>query len=424
MARTQSLTMHNVASETKMGSTEPPERMPKFWDGMSFPAWRRLVTKNHFRLAARYWSALPLITALSLFHSAYRLWQWVVVGWRIKRKIDSPPLFILGHWRSGTTLLHELLVLDQRHTFPTTYECFAPNHFVLTEWAGTRLFAFLVPRRRPMDNMAAGWHRPQEDEFALCNLGVPSPYLTIAFPNEPPQDQEYWTLEGVAPEAVARWKKVFLRFLQEINHRAGRRKRIVLKSPPHTGRVKILLEMFPDAKFVHIVRNPFVIFPSTVHLWKTLYAAQGLQQPNFAGLEEYVFANLTRMYERFENDRQRIPPGNFSEIRYEDLVREPVDSIRRVYDELGLAGFDEALPALEAFVSSMKGYQPNKYRELAPAVREQIARRWRGYIERYGYAPQPSGGPRDEPSSMREESSGVRSHRGAGAARGATIDAS
>ena len=121
---------------------------------------------------------------------------------------------------------------------------------MITESAGTKLLAYMLPSRRPMDNMAAGWHRPQEDEFALCNLGLPSPYLTIAFPNEPPQDQEYWTLEHVPADDLRQWKKIFYRFLQYIDKRTKQPQRIVLKSPPHTGRVKVLLEMFPDAKFV------------------------------------------------------------------------------------------------------------------------------------------------------------------------------
>jgi hypothetical protein len=360
--------------------------MPMFWDGMNFPAWIRLLAKNHCRLSWQYWYMLPTVTAYSLFHSAYRGWQWIVVGWLVRKKIDHPPIFILGHWRSGTTLLHELLVLDERHTYPTTYECFAPNHFLVTEYVGARLLGFLLPKRRPMDNMAAGWYRPQEDEFALCNLGLPSPYLTIAFPNEPPQDQEFLTLEHVPPAELARWKRKFLRFLCEINHRAKRRKRIVLKSPPHTGRVKVLLELFPDAKFVHIVRDPFVVFPSTVHLWKTLYSTQGMQKPRFEGLEEHVFLIFEQMYERFEKDRQQIPPANICEIRYEDLVADPIEGVRRIYQELGLGGFDEARPALERFVAGTKGYETNKYRELAPELRSQIADRWRGYIEKYGYS--------------------------------------
>lgn len=362
-----------------------------FWDGMNFPAWVRLLVKNRFRLGWQWWYMLPMVTAFSLFHSAYRLWQWILMGWWLKKELNYPPLFILGHWRSGTTLLHELLVLDKRHTYPTTYECFAPNHFVVTESIATKLFAFLIPSHRPMDNMAAGWHRPQEDEFGLCNLGLPSPYLTIAFPNEPPQDQEYWTLEHVPPEALRHWKKIFYRFLQYIDRRTKQPQRIVLKSPPHTGRVKTLLEMFPNAKFVHIVRDPFVIFPSTVHLWKTLYSTQGMQKPRFEGLDEYVLENLTRMYERFEVDRQSIPPGNFCELHYETLVKDPVAGIREVYEQLGLGGFEEVLPAIQGYVDATQGYETNKYRELPAELREAIARRWRPYIEKYGYAQSPVG---------------------------------
>src|SRR5204863_6827505 len=130
------------------------------------------------------------VTGVSCCHTALRYIQDQWYGSRVDRTpIREAPLFIIGHWRSGTTLLHELLILDQRHTFPNTYQCLAPNHFLLTERVFSRLFGFLLPSRRPMDNMAAGWDKPQEDEFALCMLGQPSPYLTIAFPNHPPQDQ-------------------------------------------------------------------------------------------------------------------------------------------------------------------------------------------------------------------------------------------
>ena len=83
----------------------------------------------------------------------------------------------------GTTLLHELLIRDPRHAFPTTYECLVPHHFLMTESWLPKLLWWMMPSRRPMDNMPAGWDRPQEDEFALCLLGQPSPYERIAFPN-------------------------------------------------------------------------------------------------------------------------------------------------------------------------------------------------------------------------------------------------
>src|SRR5260370_40110256 len=120
--------------------------------------------------------------------------------------------------------------------------------------------------------------------------GLPLPYLTIAFPNRPPQYPEFLDLEGLPPQALRRWKQTFLRFLQQITFRDPRR--LILKSPPHSCRIKVLLQLFPEARFVHIVRNPYVVFPSTVHLWKALYQKHGLQRPTFAGLDEHVFCTF------------------------------------------------------------------------------------------------------------------------------------
>ena len=116
--------------------------------------------------------------------------------------------------------------------------------------------------------MAAGWDRPQEDEFALCLLGLPEPVHRSRVPERSADLPGFARpLRPVAGE-LARWKRTFLRFLQTLTFRDPRR--LVLKSPPHTARVPVLLEMFPDARFVHIVRDPRVVFPSTVRLWKSM----------------------------------------------------------------------------------------------------------------------------------------------------------
>jgi hypothetical protein len=239
-----------------------------------------------------------------------------------------------------------------------------------------------MPDRRPMDNMAAGWDRPQEDEFALCNLGVPSPYLTIAFPNRPPQFPEYLDLEGLPPAALARWKQAFVGYLRLLTFKTP--KRIVLKSPPHTCRVKVLVELFPEACFINIVRDPFVLFASTVRLWKSLYAAQGLQRPRCQGLEEHVLATLCRMHERLEAARPLVAPSRFYDLRYEDLVADPVGELRAVYEHFGWGGFAEVLPAVERYLAEVGDYQTNRH-QIEPQWRDQVARRWQPYFERYGY---------------------------------------
>jgi LPS sulfotransferase NodH len=212
-------------------------------------------------------------------------------------------------------------------------------------------------------------------------MGLPSPYLTQAFPNQP-QYPEYLDLNGVAPADLDRWKRGFVWFLKCLTFRDP--KRLVLKSPPHTARIRVLLELFPQAKFIHIYRDPYVVFPSTVNLWKRLYADQGLQRPRYDGLAENVLETFNRMYDAFERDRPLIGPAQLAEISYEALVADPFEAVRRIYEELELGEFESIVPALEDFLSTQKDYKKNRY-QISPEIRAEIARRWSRYIEKYGY---------------------------------------
>jgi hypothetical protein len=356
---------------------------PRMWEGCDFFAWIRLLARNRFAVQLSYAYIAVIVTCVSCMHTFLRLVQEVIYGRRVRRtEIVDAPIFIIGHWRTGTTLLHELFIQDQRFTYATTYECMEPNHFLLTEWLFTRIFRWVTPSHRPMDNMAAGFDRPQEDEFALCMLGVPSPYLTIAFPNRPPQFAEYLDLEDVPAPAREAWKRAFRTFLQQVTFKKP--KRLVLKSPPHMARIKVLLEMFPDARFVHIVRDPRVVFPSTVNLWKTLYRTHGLQTPTFAGLDEQVFQTFLRMYNQLEGGRKLLEPARFYELRYEELVHDPMGEMQKAYERLELGEFEAMRPRLAAYLETIKGYETNRY-QVTPEERREIDRRWGEVSRRYGY---------------------------------------
>ncbi len=358
--------------------------IPRFWDGIGISGWFPLLIRNRLAFSPRRVAMAAIISGLAFINTFLWLVQKMLMGRKIEQtKIKDDPIFVIGHWRSGTTLLHELLILDQRHTYPDTYACFAPNHFLASGWWMRPCLKALLPSQRPMDNMAAGWDHPQEDEFALCNMGIPSPYLTSVFPNRPPQYPEYLDLRGVSEPALNRWKHAFHWFLQCLTLRCP--KRIVLKSPPHTARIGTLLEMFPKAKFVHIIRDPYVIFPSTMNLWKRLYRDQGLQVPTYDGLEEHVFETFTRMYDAFHRDSKKIGPGQFCEVRYEDLIADPMGQMQRVYAELDLDNFDAVRPGVEAYFAKQKDYKTNRY-QMTPELRAQITDRWGDFIEKYGYA--------------------------------------
>jgi hypothetical protein len=358
---------------------------PRFWDGMRMGTWLRLMLRHRFACSLSRLS-VPLGSALlTPFASICHFWQ--ELRWR--RRVEStpmshPPLFVLGHWRSGTTFLHELLVCDSRYTYPTTYDCFSPNDFLSTGDIVSRWFAFLVPDRRPMDNMSAGWDRPQEDEFALMNMGVPSIYETLAFPNHGPQRLEYLDFEGLSVQEIERWKRALVWFLQRVNFRDPRR--IVLKSPPHMARIKPLLELFPDAHFIHIVRDPYRVFPSSVRLWKALLETQSMQVPRRLDLEEFIFNVFERLYAAFERQRELIEPGHFCEVRYEDLVADPIPQLEMIYDQLGLGDFDSARPQVAQHLAAIGRYRTNPHK-LESSLQDKITSRWGDYAKRYGYAP-------------------------------------
>ena len=243
---------------------------------MPLGVWLPLVAEHHARASLTRWGLMVTITAAAAFNSVAEALSTA----RFRRQLQSPPttpppLFIIGHWRSGTTLLHELLMLDDRFCCPNTYQCFTPGHFLLTESFMTAAIGWMIPSKRPMDDVAAGWDRPQEDEFALMNMGAPSPYRRMAFPVTSPAVPQALDLAGLAPADLDRWRAALRRFLGMLAVADPRRP--VLKSPPHTARVGVLAEMFPEARFLHVVRDPFVVFASTMRLWRSLHDVQGLQ---------------------------------------------------------------------------------------------------------------------------------------------------
>ena len=337
----------HAAPSAKPDKPQKREWAPRIWEGTDVFTWLRMLKDNGFAVQPAYWYIAGIVSVNSVMNTVLR---WTLNGWHGDRvratDIDKPPVFVIGHWRTGTTLLHELLIRDPQFGFPDMQDCFNPHHALLTNQFFKRYAKWMLPEKRPMDNMPFGWERPQEDEFALALLGVRSTYTDFAFPNRLPKDSGALDLSGLSPAQLAKWKRVFVRFLKEVTVRTG--KQLVLKSPPHTARVPVLLELFPDAKFVHIVRDPRVVFPSTVNLWKSMARRHGLQTPtDFAGFEEKVLREFRIIYDRLEEARPLFKSGHFTEMRYENLVRDPVGELQKVYATLNLGDFETVRPRVE-----------------------------------------------------------------------------
>ena len=372
--------------KTEIGGYKDRFWYPRFWDGMTVRAWLKLLKTGKYRVAPICWGMAFIVTLLAVFINSPCAWlQRRIYGKKIRdTKLAGTPVFIIGHWRSGTTLLHEYMIRDFRFTFADTYACFVPEHFIVSQYTVRPVVALLMPKKRPIDNMEAGFDRPQEEEFALVSMGLPSPYRNIIFSNNGLNiDTDYLTLRNVSAEDRKTWLDGLDTFLKTLTVLTPG-KRIVLKSPPHTGRIKTLLERYPDAKFIHIHRNPYSIFPSTLNLWMRLSKDEGAQTPNGKGMEDYIFDSLNTMYDAFEEDVKHLPANQFCDIAYKDLTSVPVETLEKIYRTLELEGFDEARSAFVQYADSQKEYKKNKF-SMEPELKSQIAERWRRYFERYGY---------------------------------------
>ncbi len=334
----------------------------------------------------RYVPRALFVLATSAGSVPLRLWETVRYGSAIRRvRIEQAPVFVLGHWRSGTTHLHNLMSQDSSLAYLSMYQAMVPNCSLVGERWLKPLLARIVPAKRPMDNMLWPMDAPQEEEIPLAKLTPYSFYVRFLFPLKSPRlFRKYVLLQGASKSVTAELKRKYLHLLRVATLHAGG-KRLVLKNPVNTARVPLLLELFPDAKFIHACRCPYDVFASTAHLHDRMLRITTLQEIPRDNKSEAILSLYEDMMRRFFADRALIPAGNLVQVRFEDLERDPLGELRRVYETLNLPGYAETEPAFQAYIASQHAYRKNRL-ELSADNRRGINERWAFAFEELGYA--------------------------------------
>ncbi len=341
-------------------------------EGIAQNDWIQLLRRERFRINPLWWPRSAWLSAMSVWNAAAAQRVEARFGAQINATRVEAPVFVLGHYRSGTTHLHELLAHDPRYASPNRYQTFNPSTFLGTEsWLGPLVEPFMLPRR------------VQEDEVAYMVATQLSPYMDWCFPNSRNGYERYLTFRGADPEEVAAWSAAVVRFLKSLTLKYQRP--LILKSPPHTARVRLLLKLFPDARFIHIRRNPYAVFVSTIGLLKSIRPVFGFQLGPKTTDVDYVLRTYRTMYEAYFADRELVPPGQLVEIAYEDLDRDPIGQLRMLYGTLALGDFEVVRPALETYLASLGTYQKGRYRPLDDATRGKVAEACAQCFEAWGY---------------------------------------
>lgn len=352
------------------------------WHGMTLRQLGRLVAYG----PVLHWKrALQILTlpGAGVYNSLMGLAEQAIYGRRVAQtQITQPPLFVIGHWRSGTTLLHNLLAQDPQFNCPNMYQCVFPNHFLLTESVVTKLTGWLLPKSRPMDNMPATWDVPQEEDIALAILTCLSPYMLCAQPDRNDRVRPLWDLQLLSDEELARFKSAYLTFLKKVTFDDHRQ--LVLKSPANTLRIPLLRELFPQAKFVYIHRNPFDVLNSAVHLRRAMFRENSLGMPHLSDITEAVYWVQEFTFKTYERDKRLLGPGELHEVRFEDLEQDPLGEIQKVYETLNLDGWDKLRAILEPQVPSLRRYKKNEFR-YSRAAAEECYQRLKPLFDHNGY---------------------------------------
>ncbi|QQS30169.1 MAG: sulfotransferase [Sphingobacteriales bacterium] len=302
------------------------------------------------------------------------------------KPLNQPPVFIIGHWRSGTTHLHNFIGKDPRMGYVSTYHSVFPEMLFVqpARFIFESFMRFALPKKRQGDNVVMNADFPQEEEFALGNIHALCYYNFWYFPSRTlDYYKRYIDFEGIRPSELNIWKTEYGRLIKKalLNTKG---EQFVSKNPPNTGRIKLLLEMFPNARFIHIYRNPVEVFLSTKKFITSMMPSLQLETMNDQLITDNIFEVYKKIMTKYLNTRSLIPKGQLSEVCFETFEQNPTEELHRIYTELSLPGFEQAAPKFAKYATKEKSYQKNRFL-IDSNILNRILDEWGFAMNEWGY---------------------------------------
>lgn len=354
--------------------------------GSTLSNWLSLLMLNG-GVSRSYLPKALNITGMVLASAPIRLLEALRYDQQIQQvKIDQPPIFILGHWRSGTTYLHRMIVQDDRWGYVSSMQAFVPEAFgTLGQIMASSLQKFW-PEVRPMDNVSYSPEVPEEEDYSLACVSPFSFYCCWYFPTKIQEIfQHSVLLNNLSEKKKQQWKRSYLKILKKTTFFSNG-KQLVIKNPSNTARIPEILELFPNAKFIHIYRNPYDVYTSTMKFYKKLVPIYTLQTFNEDDFEKNIFVLYQQLMQKFFDTVSLIPSENFVEVRYEDFENAEIACMEHIYERLSLPGFEQAKANFQAYAADQAGYQKNQY-SLDEATKSRVYQHWQDAIDRWTVLP-------------------------------------
>lgn len=323
-------------------------------------------------------------TAIMRIFTPFRWYEKNFVLPKARRSNPEEIVFIVGHWRGGTTFLHNLMCQAVNASYVTTYQTVFPN-LMGTKWLFRPFIKTVMPDKRPSDNVRLNVDFPQEEEFALSGMDSHSYYRFMYFPNDYKKHYDESTaLKRLTPDEQDHFKTSYRDLVHQAHYNIPG-DLMIIKNPINTARIEFLHELYPNAKWIHIYRNPYTVFRSTLKFFTELLPTLWFEKVSPEFIKSFVVETYTKLYKDFDSALERHPEINMVELKFEDFEKDPIRKLEELYSQLGLEGFEDSREAFEQYVGSQKRYTKNKYQFPADLVKL-VDANWGEYVKRWGYS--------------------------------------
>jgi hypothetical protein len=336
------------------------------------------------KIAPRYYFKITLTILIVLIATPFHFWEKLIFKKRLKNfEFKKPPLFILGHWRSGTTLLHNMLTKDPSAGYMTTYHALFPNNLA-SKWLFKTFMKINMPDKRPSDGVKLDINFPQEDEFAFSNSQWNAYYNFFYFPKNYSEFYEKSVHhKNLSKEEIDLWYISYDKLVKKsLIDTKG--ERAIFKNPVNTARIDKILKLYPDAKFLYIYRNPITVFYSTRRFFQQLYPTLWFHKVDNQFIDDMIFDVYKRLLDDYLKLKSLIPAENLMELRFEEFEQNPVNELEKIYSDLLKEDFSTVKQYFADYFKTQKSHKKNKYLVDA-AEMDEIHKHWGKYIEMYNY---------------------------------------
>src|SRR5881392_1559307 len=277
----------------------------------------------------------------------------------ISRQEIRKPLFIVGLPRSGTSVLHRLLAADPEHRAPLMWEVRSPSppnrvrekRRIQQAAQSCNFFNWLAPTFRYVH--AIGPEVPQECVSLMTPTFLSDQFDAMYYV---PSYRAWFFQQDLRPAY-----EFHRRFLQHLQFRRAARRRWILKAPTHMSAMPALLSVYPDALFVQTHRTPVDAMASVSSLVTILRSAfSDAVDPVTVCREAIDYWSETM--DKFLNERDRLASKRICDVEYDEISRDPIAAIRRIYDHFGWSLSQQAEQRMRTLVASHAQRQPGNHR--------------------------------------------------------------